>query len=413
MESAQELFERWGRVPPPTDPDALKEWRAGRNALARAQRDEVEAIHAREAARKGREARTVYHVNDAPSRPSLRVVDPSATDLADVCDVVRDAWSPEKPRTDREDMSLADMLARPARAFDYLQVFGRDGWLARGQLHLLAAEAGAGKTFFLSGVMAELAEAGERIAWVNEEGDDQTVLLRQSTVKAHLTGKPIKGDIRWITPDGLGGPEKIADRAMKYDPTVIIVDTVANVLGIEDENGSSEVARALRPWARLAHEHNIAVILVHHNNKAMFTSGRYGGIRGSSALVARVDVVLQLTPHGKDDNRRDLKVSKKLKPQECVYVTDLAGRMTWDDGAQPVQQKGRQTTKDAVYEEFVAADGRTLNLHDLAARLPGVTADTIRKAANELADAGDLVKASKPTRGQQASWRLRGPEDDI
>lgn len=104
--------------------------------------------------------------------------------------------------------------------------------------------------------------------------------------------------------------EIIADAAAGMDSRglrlgLIVVDTLASALGLEDENSAPEVTAALKALEGLAAEFDVAVLGIHH-------AGKNGQDRGSSAFRAACDVMLSVdrgeTSPGQPDNHRQLSV---------------------------------------------------------------------------------------------------------
>lgn len=86
---------------------------------------------------------------------------------------------------------------------------------------------------------------------------------------------------------------------------LIVVDTLASALGLEDENSAPEVTAALKALEALAVEFDVAVLGIHH-------AGKNGQDRGSSAFRAACDVMLSVDRGdklpGQPDNHRQLSV---------------------------------------------------------------------------------------------------------
>ncbi|MEZ5958931.1 MAG: AAA family ATPase [Hyphomonadaceae bacterium] len=72
------------------------------------------------------------------------------------------------------------------------------------------------------------------------------------------------------------------------DPALIILDTMRDVTPGMNENGSDEMAIAIRRFRRIAEEIGALVLVIHHTGK----SGDGEDPRGSSALIGAADVAL-------------------------------------------------------------------------------------------------------------------------
>lgn len=113
---------------------------------------------------------------------------------------------------------------------------------------------------------------------------------------AQATGRTV-GPLAWLTVSNLASAagvqaarseiQKAADgmSARGTRLALIIVDTLASALGLEDENSAPEVTKALKILEALATEFDLAILGIHH-------AGKNGQDRGSSAFRAACDVMM-------------------------------------------------------------------------------------------------------------------------
>ena len=123
-------------------------------------------------------------------------------------------------------------------------------------------------------------------------------------------------------PDELDPYEWLESEIRRVQPVLAIVDTLSDLLKIEDESKYSEVRKKMRPLMAIARRHDCCVLLCHHTKKgdsAHWTDRAMGsqGFRGS------VDTTLFLDW---TDERRTLRSSQRYgEPmQETVLVLDPA-----------------------------------------------------------------------------------------
>ena len=91
---------------------------------------------------------------------------------------------------------------------------------------------------------------------------------------------------------------------------VVFIDTLSIWAGISDENDASKVTAAVALVMRLAQEQDVAVVLVHHSRK---TGGTHGeAIRGSGAILATVDISVELKRTSEDSDDRWLDVQGRV-----------------------------------------------------------------------------------------------------
>jgi hypothetical protein len=147
----------------------------------------------------------------------------------------------------------------------------------------------------------------------------------------------------------------------KYD--LVVFDTIASFAPWRDENDSAEVEATIRPLSLLMEDAGAAVMLVHHIGKSDGREGR--AARGSTALSASADILLELRPHTLSDisnRRRVLTGIGRYDETPGRVVAELA-----PDGSNYVVVAGRG--------EEAAGELREDVLGRLPAGPPGVTAD--------------------------------------
>jgi hypothetical protein len=105
---------------------------------------------------------------------------------------------------------------------------------------------------------------------------------------------------------------------------LVVLDTLDDVWPVNDENKSTEVNEALKPLRDISTGRG--VLLTHHLSK--YASGNQGtGSRGSGALPAFVDVIVELNrsdPDDDDDRRRVLAGWSRYDETPAKAVIELA-----------------------------------------------------------------------------------------
>ncbi len=353
----------------------------------------------------------------AASLDALGLVDPLAgqKDLRDAWLACRDAEvlrqaldktvvsarQPEQPEQPElppcsvsvvSEVCAADLKVQPTREIEYLPLLGSPGYIAKGWSTLVAAYPKAGKTELL----ARLCQAwtGEHILYVTEEPE--------SIWAARLHRLP--GDWRHVRLlFGLGlDPAAILARIKSGTESVVIVDTVRNLLGLQDETNNSEVARVLAPFVAAARAGNKTLILLHHVRKG---GGEHGeGITGGHAFLGIVDVGLEiLREQNLGENRRRIRGWGRLFPiEEAVYELGPDGTMTLLGSPKAVEH-------GAVKERVLAILGgewrtRKELLDDLEDPKPAM--EQLRLALNALVTDG-VVERDPAEEKRGATYRYR------
>jgi hypothetical protein len=171
-------------------------------------------------------------------------------------------------------------------------VLGQEKFIIKRWSHILAAYPKTGKTELAVRLMAEWSE--EKILYFTEEPE--------SVWQARLRDLP-KAYQHVNLYFGLGVPTaELLARITAGEETVVILDTIRNLLGLRDEKDNSEVARALIPFIAACRSKEQTLIALHHIRKRGGKNGE--GISGGHAFFGAVDVAIELSRDGKGDSRR-------------------------------------------------------------------------------------------------------------
>lgn len=116
----------------------------------------------------------------------------------------------------------------------------------------------------------------------------------------------------------------IADWCQHNPRGLVFIDTLAAWAGIEDENDSAEMQKAIDAIRlAIAEPFEVAVILIHHARKGGGSNGE--AIRGSGAILAAVDHVVELKRHDRHENRRWLDIMSRVLPQQERWLAEWDG----------------------------------------------------------------------------------------
>ena len=236
-----------------------------------------------------------------------------------------DLTSNESPNTwevklGPDSCDAADLLVENVeQELAYLPLLGHDGYIVQGWSHLVAGYPRTGKTEMLVETVQGWLDEGVTVIWFTEEPRNMwrhRILQRGSWPRG----------LRLVF--GLGcQPATLLDLMRTAPEAVVILDTIRNLLALQDERDNSEVARVVNPWIAASRQVNKTLILVHHMRKG---SGEHGeGIAGGHALLASVDVALELLhdPTGVPNRRRIRAYARLVQPAELLYERSSEGAM--------------------------------------------------------------------------------------
>lgn len=294
-------------------------------------------------------------------------------------------------------ISATALLADPAALapIPFLDLLGADGYFVKGWSHLLSGYPKSGKTELLVRVVRSWLRAGLQVLWLTEEP------WTMWATRLHTLGGSWPGLTLGF---GLGCPrEDLLDIATSEDADVVIVDTLRNLLGFEDENSNSEVVRVVVPWVAAMRDLGRTFIAVHHQRKGGGAGGE--GIAGASALFGVFDVSLEIVRDPQAPNRRRLRtISRLIESPEAVYerASDGSFMLLGDPGKLRAEALAARITAALDGEDWLKTAKIVPLLGD-----PQPSAEAVRRVLLGLLGKG--VVQRDPTDGQQGKtvrWRL-------
>jgi hypothetical protein len=230
--------------------------------------------------------------------------------------------------------------------------------LGRGQVGMMNASTNIGKTTFALNLSLSLATCSEFLPFT--EGQNKT--LRVMIIDGENTQAELQRDLKTMTRDWAtffdriidgnlllvcdeyvnGDPldlkdpahmEAVIERAKDFKPDLIIVDTMAALFNLRNENDNAEVkSYVMSPLKRLAKEANAAVWLLHHIGKqseeSSTVNAAYSG-RGGSNFGGLSRTVIKLSAPDKSNKNRvvfSVAKSKGYRQDDLMMELDFDSR---------------------------------------------------------------------------------------
>ncbi|MGB2693762.1 MAG: AAA family ATPase [Dehalococcoidia bacterium] len=165
-----------------------------------------------------------------------------------------------------------------------LPVFGHNHVVIQGWSHLLGSAPKTGKTETVTAWCQSWRSLGLRVLFFTEEPES----VWSARFAQH------GGDwshVQLVFAIGATTDEML-ERIGQGDESVVVIDTVRTLIGVEDESDNAAIGRALTPFIAASRSANKTLLLLHHLRKS---GGDHGAaISGGHAFVGIVDVVLEL-----------------------------------------------------------------------------------------------------------------------
>ena len=220
------------------------------------------------------------------------------------------------------------------------------GWLARGKLHILGGQKGAGKSTIAFDLLAQItsggkfrdgtaAPLGDVLIWSGEDDMADTILPRAAVAGADINR------IRHISSVTVGGVKRTFDPAADMellvaaldklpDLAAVLVDPVVSVMA-GDSHKNAETRRGLQPLVNLAIRRNIVLLGITHFTKN--TQGRdpIERITGSLAFGAIPRIVMAAAKGETEDApRRFVRIASNIGNSGGGYEYMLRQDLVFD-----------------------------------------------------------------------------------
>jgi len=217
--------------------------------------------------------------------------------------------------------------------------------------------------------------------------------------------------------DTASGVQKLITKLRPENPALIVLETLETLTsGDFDENKAKDVDKLFKNLDRVQREFDCSIVLSHHLGKKRQGGDAGSRIRGSSALLARVDVAYTLQRlSGSEDSRRFLvqPVPKRFstapgfqfeletgQDHGRLVTAQLHWLADWSTNLDPTLADGRMMVLDLIRER--RAEGLTVN--DAVAVSEGYLSDRdTREILHSLQEEGVITRL-KEGHGRFRFW---------
>jgi hypothetical protein len=155
---------------------------------------------------------------------------------------------------------------------------------------------------------------------LTEEGGIAVTFKTAGLERLHILDRRAASRVELDWPGTLGVVERWAtDNWTDHGRPLVFIDTLAIWAGVDDENSSGEMTRALAQVQLVAQETESGIVVVHHTRKGGGTGGE--AIRGSSAILATVDMSAELSVVEEGSTDRWLDIQGRVVFPERLRLT--------------------------------------------------------------------------------------------
>lgn len=205
--------------------------------------------------------------------------------------------------------------------------------------------------------------------------------------------------------------KKLEQLIDKLQPSLVIVDTLIQLVPIKDINDYARTARALQPLLALTRRSNAHVLCLHHARKSGGSHGAEG--LGSQALSGTVDVILSLK---RGEHYRSISSTQRRgRPLE-----DSVLRLNEDTGLVELAGPKKEIDAELKGEEIIAfleEQQEAVPRKDIEGSIEGRTT-AIRTALAQLVERGKIGRSGSGRKGDPYRYfscsrdpKIRVPEN--
>jgi len=292
-----------------------------------------------------------------------------------------------------------------------------DGYLAAGGITLLTSQWKTGKTTLLSVLLSRLPGGGE-LAGRKIRPGRAAVISEEDRIHWRMRGIQLDfgPDTRFFCRPFFGSPQPkdwqaLIDQllALWADEglSLVVIDTLATLLPAGAESQSDLLLRVLRPLEQLT-EAGIAVLLMHHPRKGHSEPGQ--SARGTGALTAYVDIILEMTPLSRTprtDRRRRLSGWSRYDNTAAEVVIELNAERTDYQVCIDLDDDLAQTLR--ITREVLLAENCQMSralLHERWPHDPKPALSTLWKHLERLVELGLLTRSGSGERKDPFRYSL-------
>lgn len=285
-------------------------------------------------------------------------------------------------------MKDAALLAPPEIVIPFIAAVGR--------ITMLAAREKAGKST-LAAFIAAVVSCGRElwghevkqgvVVWVGLEEEQGDAVRRFSEMNADAQLMRLVGPFQ--VDDAIA---QIEAEIVAHDARLVVIDSLAAFFKeVDDENGAAGWTKHLLPLVALARKHRTAIVLLHHANRAQ------GTYRGSSAIGAAMDMILEMSEDEKDSSVRHVRPRGRwtVKPFSLRYEPTREFSLIGDET--PSLEAQRAAKRDTLLEKihrWLLELGRPASLSELR-KAAGTRASLCDEALGALVAAGRVRHLGK------------------
>jgi DNA-binding Lrp family transcriptional regulator len=300
---------------------------------------------------------------------------------------------------------LQDLLAD--ESLDVEPAWVWDGFMARGEVGLYYGLAKAGKTTFVSQLVACVASGIPflehptfpcPILWIDlEQHPRHTKGMFQGLGLGEMEHGPI-----YVVTGTRSIEFDLATFVREPEIGLVVIDSLAEYWEIEDECDATQTREALSKVRSLAEDTDAHIAAIAHARKSGGEDGL--DIRGSGDIAASVDVAVALKRDPGAENRRFLETISRHTETPRKLVVELPEVGFYKSLGTKVEVKKRETR-----EQLLASITGTHSTYKEIAELSGLSESKVRREVPPMVEDGLLERTGEAKRNSPLRFRRSVP----
>ncbi|MBC7540681.1 MAG: AAA family ATPase [Bacteriovorax sp.] len=268
-----------------------------------------------------------------------------------------------------------------------------DGLLARESTSLVIAQPKVGKSELSRDLSASVAKGESFLGFSTKRGPVLLIPLEENRKvmkeKFNNRGLTSSDNNLFIAKTGnrITIVEDLEEAIIKFNPALVIIDTLQRVVGCDDMNDYTKTYNKIMPFNKLARKYGCHILFIHHANK--YGNSGQQSVLGSTGLPGSVDMLVYLQKN--EDKKRIISTEPRYGeaiPPTVLEYDKSTGRFSL--GKQAFQEKIDSVRNDIM--DILAKEQTRIFSHKELKDLVGGNAKTFTKGVNQLCEESMIIR---------------------
>lgn len=282
-----------------------------------------------------------------------------------------------------------------------------DGILAKDSTSLVIAQPKVGKSELSRDLSASVARGESFLGFNTKRGPVLLIPLEESRMvmkeKFKTRGLSNSDNNLFIAKTGNRETivEDLEEAIVKFNPTLVIIDTLQRVVGCDDMNDYTKTYNKIMPFTNLARKYKCHIMFIHHANK--YGSPGQQSVLGSTGLPGSVDMLIYLQKN--EDKKRIISTEPRHGesiPPTVLEFDKLSGRFSL--GKQAFQEK-IDSVRDDIMDILKKEPDRVFSHEELKEQVGG-NAKSFSNGIKQLHEESMIIRTGAGTKSNKFHYQI-------